>query len=333
MKNFFRFVIIGSGNICRTYFQAIQKLNDVAIVGLVSRNHNRPDFLSSEVEIASRLNKIQSPFDGVILATPNGLHHEGAISAAKLTKHVLTEKPLDITLSNMDSMISVCNQAGVKLGVTFQHRMSPDNLMLKKLIDDGAFGRIYSADYTVKCWRDQAYYDSGDWRGNWEIDGGGPFIQQACHELDLYSWFFGQPHKVFSLIDTFAHNIEVEDHGAALFHHENGMIGTFIASTVAYPGFPPILTIHTKKGTIIITNGKITSWHIDGLENPCRQTTEAIHSGAASAAVNDTQGHEAILSDFITAVRENRDPAVSGESAREATVLALRIYDKLQATL
>lgn len=328
MKDIFRFVIIGSGNISRTYFQAIQNLKDAAIVGLVSRNHNRPDFLSTDIEIASHLDTIQSPFDGVILATPNGLHHEGAIAAAKLTKHVLTEKPLDITLSNMDKIISACSRAGVKLGVTFQHRMSPDNVMLKKLIDNGTFGHIYSADYTVRCWRNQGYYDSGDWRGSWEVDGGGPFLQQACHELDLYTWFFGQPQRVFSLTDTFAHNIEVEDHGAALFHHENGMIGTFIASTVAYPGFPPTLTIHTEKGTVIITNGKITGWHIDGLKNPTKKTTQAIHSGAASAAVTDTQGHEAILSDFINAVKENRDPAVSGESAREATALALRIYKK-----
>lgn len=329
MNKVFKFVIVGSGNICRTYFQAIQNINKIAITGIVSRSHNRPGYLSPEIEIFSSLEDFKAPYDGVIIATPNGLHHEGAISAAKLAKHVLTEKPLDITLANMDSIISACRKAGVKLGVAFQHRMSPDNVTLKKLIDDGSLGRIYSADYTVRCWRDQGYYDSGDWRGSWKIDGGGPFIQQACHELDLYTWFFDQPQKVFSLTDTFAHNIEVEDHGAALFHHENGMIGTFIASTVAYPGFPPTLTIHTEKGTIIITNGKITSWHIDGLDNPSKQTTEAIHSGAASAAVNDTQGHEAILSDFINAVKENRDPAISGESAREATAFALRIYKKL----
>lgn len=329
MNNLFRFVIIGSGNICRTYFQATKNINDATIVGLVTRNHNRPDYLSPEVEIASRLDKIQTPFDGVILATPNGLHHMGAIAAAKLTKHVLTEKPLDISLANMDSIISACRKAGVKLGVAFQHRMSPDNRVLKKFIANNAFGRIYSADYTVRCWRDQSYYDSGEWRGSWEIDGGGPFIQQACHELDLYTWFFGQPQKVFSFTETFARNIEVEDHGAALFHHENGMIGTFIASTVAYPGFPPTLTIHSEKGTVIITNGKITGWHIEGVENPSKITKETIHSGAASAVVTDTQGHESILADFINAVRENKDPAVSGESAREATALALRIYNKL----
>lgn len=328
MNRPFRFVIIGSGNICRTYCQAVQNISDAEIIGLVSRNKKRPHFLPAEVEIATSLEDITTVFDGVIIATPNGLHHEGAVAAARRGKHVLSEKPLDISLANMDRIISACKQAKVKLGVAFQHRMSHDNIILKKLIAEDELGRIYSADYTVRCWRDQNYYNSADWRGSWAIDGGGPFMQQACHELDLYTWFFGQPLKVFSLFDTFAHNIEVEDHGAALFHHENGMLGTFIASTVACPGFPPTLTIHTEKGTIIVTNGKITGWHIEGIENPSVISAEAIHSGAASAAVDNTQEHEALLADFINAVSDDREPAVSGESARQATALALRIYGR-----
>ena len=247
METPFRFVIIGSGSICRTYFQAIQHVKQATITGLVSRSLHRPDFVEQDIEIAAALDQIQTPFDGVIVATPNGLHHEGAQSAAQLGKHVLTEKPLDISIANMDSMISACHEAGVKLATCFQHRMSPDNLIVKEMLAAGMFGKIYAADYLVRCWRDQKYYDSAAWRGGWDIDGGGPFIQQACHEIDLYTWFFGQPEKVYSLIDTFAHDIEVEDHGAALFHHADGMIGTFIASTVAYPGFDPVLTIYTKK--------------------------------------------------------------------------------------
>lgn len=328
MGNLFRFVIIGSGNICHTYHTAIENIKHASIVGLVSRSGNRPDYFTQEIEIATVLGDLQTPFDAVIIATPNGLHHEGAIVAARLGKHVLTEKPLDITLANMEKMITTCKKAVVKLGVTFQHRMSPDNRTLKKLIDAEAFGRIYSADYAIRCWRGQAYYDSGEWRGTWEIDGGGPFIQQACHELDLYTWFFGQPEKVMSLTGTFGHDIEVEDHGAALLQHDNGMIGTFIASTVAYPGFDPTLTLHTEKGTVILTNGRITGWHIKDMDNPAKKTEKAIHKGAASAVVTDTSGHEAIIKDFMDAVQHDRDPAVPGESAMQGTALALRIYKR-----
>ena len=267
-------------------------------------------------------------FDAVILATPNGLHHEGAIQAAKLGKHVLTEKPLDINRANMDSMITACHTAGVKLGVTYQHRMSPDNQTIKNLIDAGTLGRIFSADFTVYCWRDQAYYDSGEWRGGWAIDGGGPFIQQACHQVDLYVWFFGMPTKVLSMTDRFLHDIEVEDHGVGLFRHENGMIGTFITSTTAYPGFDPVFTIITEKGTIVMENGRITGWHIEDMENPSIEPEGALHSGAASAAVTDTALHEAIVEDFIDAVADDREPIVNGESARLTTELILQIYGR-----
>ncbi len=331
MQKEFRFAIIGSGNISRTYFQAINNIREASIVALVSRSGTRPEFVPEDIEIASTLDEIRAIFDGVILATPNGLHHEGTIDAASLGKHVFTEKPLDITTSNMERMIAACRENKVKLGVAFQHRMSPDNITLKRFIDNGAFGRIYSADFTVRCWRDQGYYDSGKWRGTWKIDGGGPFMQQACHELDLYTWFFGLPDKVYSFTDTYGHDIEVEDHGVSIFRYVNGMIGSFIASTVAYPGFDPTLTLHTEKGSVILTNGRISEWHIQGMDNPSKEPQGPIHSGAASAAVADTTGHEKLLKDFISAVHNDCEPLIPGESAKLATELALRIYGKSES--
>jgi len=328
MSNLFRFVLVGSGNISRTYFQAVQALGAATITGLVSRSQESAG-VSDNIEIAASLEELDCEFDAVILVTPNGLHHEGAIRAARLGKHVLTEKPLDISIDHMDAMLAACREAKVKLGVAYQHRMSPDNKIIKDMLRAGRFGRIFSADFTVRCWRDQAYYDSGPWRGGWEIDGGGPFIQQACHQVDLYTWFFGMPDEVLSMTDRFFHNIEVEDHGAALFRHPDGMIGSFIASTVAYPGFEPLLVIHAEKGSVVMENGCITGWHIDSIENPSQESSAPLHSGAASAAVTDTAGHEAIISDFIEAVENDREPFVSAESARMATELILKIYKKL----
>ena len=323
-----RFVVVGSGNICTTYLQVATRLKHAEIVGIVSRSGTRPAAASEKISIAPTLQDIDVAFDAVILATPNGLHHKDAIVAAHLGKHVLTEKPLDITIDHMDAMITACHEAGVKLGVTYQHRKAPDNETIKTLIDAGDLGRIFAADFTVYCWRDQAYYDSGAWRGGRAIDGGGPFIQQACHQVDLYVWFFGMPSRVLSMTDRFLHDIEVEDHGVGLFRHDNGMIGTFIASTIAYPGFDPVLTIITEKGTVIMENGRITGWHIEGIDNPSKEPEAALHSGAASAAVTDTALHEAIVEDFIAAVREDRDPCVTGESARLTTELILQVYGR-----
>ncbi len=322
-----RFIIVGTGNIARTYLTAIGTLADSEVVGFVSRGDRLPDYVGKggRPEIAPALEDIEAEFDAVILATPPGLHHEGATAAAQLGKHVLTEKPLDVSMEHMDAMIEACRTNGVKLGVSYQRRMSPDNQSMKQLLERGALGRVYAADLSVKFWREQAYYDSSPYRGTYAIDGGGPFVQQASHNIDIYTWFFGMPQTVASMLGTFAHEIEVEDHGACLLRHSSGMIGTIVASTAARPGFPARLEIHGDRGTVVMENDVITTWAVEGIENPSRTPEGAIHSGA-SVAVTDTAGHEAILEDFVEAVRDDREPAVSGASARLATELILRIY-------
>ena len=330
MAESFRFVIVGSGNIASTYAQVLRKVNGASLAGIVSRGGKPPQRLGDlrGIEVAASLPDIRGPFDAVILATPNGLHHAGAIEAASLGKHVLSEKPLDITVEAADAAIQACRKTGVTLGVSFQRRMSPDNIAVKRLIDGQRLGRLYAADLAVKFFREQSYYDSAPYRGGWSIDGGGPFMQQACHQVDLYRWFFGMPRAVKGFTATLAHRMEAEDHGAAVLRHENGMIGTMIASTVARPGFPARLEIHAEAGSVVMENDQVTRWLVEGVENPARPPAAAIHSGAGAsgASVSDTSGHEAIVADFISAVREKRPPAVSGEEARLTTELIAMIY-------
>jgi len=322
-----RYVLIGTGNISNTYVAAVKKLTGSEIVGCVSRSGNRPKS-APELECKASLAEITAQFDAVIITTPNGLHHLAAIEAARLGKHVLTEKPLDIHLSSMDSMIAACEQAGVTLATAYQRRTNPDNLSLKRMFSAGVFGRIYAADLACKFWRDQAYYDSGTYRGGWEIDGGGPFMQQACHNIDTYLWFFGMPNEVTSLLGTFAHRIEVEDHGAALLNYKNGMIGTIIASTAARPGLPARLEVHCERGTFVTLDDRISYWAIDGIDNPADAAPAANGNNASSAAVTDTARHEDILRDFEAAVREGVPPLIDAYAARQTTELILRIYGK-----
>ncbi len=324
----FRFVIVGSGNIGGTYAKAIANLDEAALSGLVSRSGRRPDYLPEGLEIAPSLSAFQGNYDGVILCTPNGTHHTFAKEAAALGKHVLTEKVLDIKRVHMDAMTQACEDAGVTLAVTYQRRMSPDNVAVKALLDDDALGRIFAADMRVKFYRDMEYYHSADYRGGYAIDGGGPFIQQAAHNVDTFVWFFGMPDKIVSMLDTFVHDIEVEDHGVALMRYDNGMIGTLTASTATKPGFSPVLEVHSDKGSFVMENDEITEWHVDGVPRAKRDDAEfKVHSGSDSAAVTDTAGHEAILRDFVEAVRQQRPPMIPPASGRLATELVLQIYE------
>ena len=325
-----RFVIVGTGNISNTYVNALKNLENADLCGIISRTGRRPSELPPEfiVEVADQLSSIKSGYDAVILCTPNGLHHKGAIEAAKLGKHVLVEKPLDISIAAMDEMTAACREAGVKLGVTYQRRLSGDNSLVKRLLTEQAFGKVFAADLAVKNYRDDNYYNSAAYRGTKDIDGGGPFMQQASHYVDLYGWLFGKPQKITSYLRTFVHDIEVEDHGVAICQHQNGMVGTIIASTAAKPGFPAKLEIHSEKGTVILENDLITFWSIEGTENPTRYSVEQKHTGATTAVVNDTTNHEAIIKDFITAVQENREPFINGDEGRIATEMILEIYNQ-----
>lgn len=322
-----RYVVIGSGNISTTYVAALKKITGAQLVACVSRSGKRPANALS-IPCYLSLADVTETFDAVIVAIPNSLHHPAIIEAARLGKHVLTEKPLATTREGMEAALAACRDADVTLGVAFQHRAAPDNRAIKTLLDEGAFGRIYAADLSCKFWRDQAYYDSAEYRGTRTVDGGGVFIQQACHNIDLYVWFFGMPRRVDSMLATFAHRMESEDHGAVLLRYDNGMIGTITASTATRPGFPARLEVHCEKGSFTMTDDRITVWEIDGMGNPTDTSVAYSHDGARSMAVTDTSMHEAIIADFEIAVLNRCPPLVDGASARLTSELIMKIYEK-----
>jgi predicted dehydrogenase len=326
-----RFVLVGTGNIAGTYAEAVGKLDGADIVGVVSRDADRARAFCGENDLdagaATGIEAVAADFDAVILATPNGLHHEGAIEAARLSKHVLSEKPLDVTAERMDRMIAACRDAGVRLGTAYFRRTRENNRIVKRLLDDGAFGRVYGADLSLKVYRPQDYYESGAWRGTWDLDGGGPFMQQGSHDIDLACWLLGRPTAAVAMTGTFGHTgIEVEDHGAAALELAGGGILSVVASTVVRPGFQPRLDLFAERGSLSMENDQITFWGMDGMENPGVAPEGEQHSAAAGASVKDTSGHEAVLRDFVEAVRDDRPPLVPPESARIATDVILAIY-------
>ena len=175
--------------------------------------------------------------DVVCICTPSGAHMEPAVQAARAGKHVVVEKPLEITLPRCDAIIAACDAAGVRLCTIFPSRFTPANLRLKEAIDLGRFGRLTLGDTHVKWWRTQQYYDSGGWRGTWQLDGGGALMNQAIHNVDLLYWLMGDVASITALTATLAHErIEVEDTAVAALRFKNGALGVIEAATSAYPG-------------------------------------------------------------------------------------------------
>ena len=319
MKDAFKFVIVGSGNMANSYAGAISEMDGLDVVGVVSRSGNRPESLKDgSVEVAPFIKDVKADFDAIIITTPNGAHHIAAIEAAKMGKHVLCEKVLDISLDACDAMIAACEVNKVKLGVTYQRRLKPVNKQIKAALDAKVFGDVFAVELEAKFFRDQAYYDKAPYRGDKTLDGGGPFMQQASHDIDLMIWFFGMPANLASVMGTYTHEIESEDHGAVIMRFDSGMLGTLIASTSCKPGSPAKMTIRSEKGTLVLSGDEISEMEMDGVS---KESVESYLSADEAPVGNP------VVADFVNAVRNDLSPAITGEDARRSVRLIRAIYD------
>ena len=194
--------------------------------------------------------------DVVCVCVPSGLHAEVGVRAALAGKHLVVEKPIDVTLAAADRLIEAARAAGVALTVISQHRFDPGLIELKRLLGDGALGRLVLAEASTKWYRTQAYYDSAAWRGTWAMDGGS-LMNQGIHYVDLLRWCMGPVTEVTAVCATQAHQVEVEDTALAIVRFGSGAVGTILSSTAAYPGFPQRLEITGTDGTVIVEDGRI----------------------------------------------------------------------------
>jgi predicted dehydrogenase len=240
---------------------------------------------------------------------------------------VLTEKPLDISTKNADALIAATEKANVKLAVIFQDRLKPNVLRLKDWLDRGLLGKILVVDARVKWYRPPDYYSSSKWRGTFALDGGGALINQAIHTVDLLLYLVGDVDRVQSRIATVLHKIEAEDTAVATLEFASGAVGTLLATTAAYPGYPRRIEITGTEGTVILEQDRIITADI---RNP-PDDLAAISAGdsnqsASSAAVTDISGHKAILEDFLHAIANNTEPICNGQEGRRSLALVESIY-------
>ena len=183
----FRFLLVGTGNIASTYVKALSNIPEAVITGCVSRSGRRPAGLEVTIPVYPSISAASVPFDAVILATPNGCHASGCLEAARLGKHVFTEKTLALTREDMEKMIKCCKENGLKLGVAFQRRTAPDNIIIRDMIRQGKFGRIVACEMAANFWRPDSYYENSTYRGNTALDGRQKFaaISQATIRPNL----------------------------------------------------------------------------------------------------------------------------------------------------
>lgn len=294
-----------------------------------------------DVSAASSLEELFGLVDAVIVATPSGLHAETGLRAAEAGKHVIVEKPIDVSLEAATRLVQACRSAGVKFTVISQHRFANDIRALRDAVQTGEFGRMLQADAYVKWYRTQAYYDSGDWRGTYALDGGGCLMNQGVHYVDMIQWVMGGVKSVQAVCRTLNHQIEVEDIAYALVEYRNGAIGMIHASTCCYPGLAERLEVHGEHGSAILEGDRVKLWKIDAVAaqegqyggGVMMQPTPNIHIGNADTTAGDDETsrwgvqHRLQLQDFTDAIHQDRDPFITGEMALEPLRVILAIYE------
>ncbi len=268
----------------------------------------------------------------VCVCVPSGLHAAIGVQAAKAGKHLVVEKPIDVSLEAADRLIDAARAAGVALTVISQHRFDPGLIELKRLLDEQALGRLVLGEASTKWYRAQAYYDSAAWRGTYAMDGGS-LMNQGVHYVDLLRWCMGPPAEVTAVCTTQAHQIEVEDTSLAVVRFASGAVGTILSSTAAFPGFPQRLEITGTGGTVTVEDGRIVRRALAADPGPAAPASGADpdRSAAADPAAVDVASHAAQLADLLDAVDTGREPAVSGQDGRDALEIILAVYESSRA--
>lgn len=335
--------IVGCGMIAKFHARALQEVPGAKLLALVSRSEANArklaESLNLTVDVYTDLSQaLRRPdIHIVIVTTPSGAHLESAVSAALAGKHVVVEKPLEITPERCDRIIDTCDRNGVKLCTIFPSRFHDANIELKKAVEAGRFGRLTLGETTCKWWRTQQYYDEGGWKGTKALDGGGALMNQAIHNVDLLLWMMGPATHITGFTAMLAHErIEVEDTAVACLRFANGALGVIQATTSVHPGLPKTIAIHGDRGTAVIEQEDVLRWDFA----PATVEDQAIlqrfakkvgaSGGASDPAAISHQGHARQLADFVAAIEQGRAPKVDGREGKRAVEVICAVYRSMK---
>jgi UDP-N-acetyl-2-amino-2-deoxyglucuronate dehydrogenase len=325
-----KFGIIGVGNISRTHAAAILDTPGAELAAVATRNKMAGKSFVEEYggtlfeDYRYLINR--NDLDVVSICTPHYLHAPMTVDAANAGKHVLCEKPMAIGIGECNKMIAECERANVKLGVIFQCRFEPLVKLLKAAFDSSRLGQLLLVNTNTLWFRNDEYYSGSSWRGTLAYEGGGVFINQAIHSIDLLLWLAGMPSRVTAQTRTLNHQIEVEDCGAAIMEYANGCLGIIQATTCAYPEYPERLEFYGTRGSVIYHKGLgRLEWQLkDPHENRIDESSLCVSDSTSLNFRIDLMIAE--YKDFVSAIRDDRTPFIGGREGRRSIELVEAIY-------
>ncbi|MCB1511263.1 MAG: Gfo/Idh/MocA family oxidoreductase [Hyphomicrobiaceae bacterium] len=335
------FGITGPGMIAEFHAQALAAIPGARLVAVHGRNAAGTEAFAARHGLTAYLDFdafLRHPgLDAIAIATPSGSHLEPAVAAARAGKHVVCEKPLEVTPPRIDRIVAACAEAGVTLAGIFPRRFNPATIALRDAVAAGRFGRIALAEASIKWWRPQAYYDSAAWRGTWALDGGGVLMNQGIHTIDLLLHVMGPVRSVRARTALIAHErIEVEDTAVAMLTFETGALGVIQGSTACWSeaGHPAEIQICGDRGSAFLRDDRFRVWEFReprpedaDIRAQLGEAAAAIAgAGAADPKAIDYRWHQRNFEDAIDAIRTGHPPAIDGHQARRAVALITAIY-------
>jgi predicted dehydrogenase len=339
------FGLVGTGMIANYHAKAIKALGakqNVRIAGALdckkefaqrfAQEHDVPFYTDDPAAFFAR-----PDIHVVCITTPSGAHLEPALAAIRAGKHVIVEKPIEITVERVDTLLEAADKAGVKVAAIFQARFSAGARAVKAAIDSGRFGRLCLCSAYVKWFRSEAYYTG--WKGTLALDGGGAVMNQAIHALDLLQWLAGMPEEVFAWKTRRVHlGIEAEDTACASLKFASGALGSLEASTAAYPGWERRIEICGEFGSAVIEDDRIVRWEFrDAREEDARLLASSAQNQSGSGASDPNQisfaGHQHQIEDLALALRSGGPLEIDGKQARNTVALVRAIYESAESGL
>jgi UDP-N-acetyl-2-amino-2-deoxyglucuronate dehydrogenase len=359
-----RLAVVGAGGIGRHHARVALAHPDLELAALVDAAPAALEAAADEVEATGAPRPVtagsiaeaveRTDIDLVAICTPSGLHVDLAAQALAAGKHVVIEKPLDTVMPRARHIAELARDAagrGLVVSVISQHRFDPASVVVAQAVRDGAFGAVTSGVASVAWYRSQGYYDSGDWRGTWELDGGGAVANQGIHTVDLLVWMLGRPVSLTADTALTAHErIEVEDVAVATVRFEGGALGVIHCTTAAYPGLSARLQVHGSRGSAIVDNDKLAYFHTadpdeftaasavsgtdaapDAEDQKARLLPADQLAGAPATAGDFAAGHARQYTDVVEAIRTGREPGVTVDAALRTLAVVRALY--VSATL
>ena len=261
--------------------------------------------------------------DGVTIGTPSGTHGDIAIDAAHAGKHILIEKPMDVTVGKAEEVVRECEKCKVKLSVGFPHRFGIVR-DIKEAVDTGEIGKLILGNAFCKRYRTKEYFTSSDWRGTWALDGGGALMNQGIHVIDSFQWIMGEVDCLWGYYGTAAHPyIEVEDIAVASLKFKNGAFGMIESTTCCYPDLSDRIELHGERGSIIVEGLPLKIKLRESIDRGTKLTSESFRE--QSPMYEGT--HHGLIKDLIEAIEEDREPEVNGWEGLKALRIITAIYE------